>query len=330
MTSTPHDDTEMHGSSHDSSTFYQVAGDYNVYPSGQDTASTDTDTGGTRPGGSGAGGGVLVILAVAAVAIWMLVKASGINDKFIPDSAGTTPASARVAAVQAVRQAIENCATETAPAPATCPQSESGVTETASVRWTLYGDPTDGEVDRFEDGTVYVMGTAIMTVNADASATIEGSALFDVKKVGYYAEVAWDGRHAQLDTIVGSKAAPPEPVTKRSEAYSQQTVLAQVMKFLNKCAAARSADPSPKCPARFTPDGGPKPQEPHWKIKGNPILNARVSFNHDSGLVEVVGQLRLSLYDGTKQRAVYSAPYTAQVYPTSMTSPDVLRITMQN
>lgn len=233
------------------------------------------------------GVGMLVVAAVLGV-IYLLSDADeGRPDDVFPAQTDPLPPGLTTPAVTAAAASgLRSCVREVVLQPVNCPQSvdESYPEDAEDVSWSLHGDPTDGARVSFQSSTkrFQVVGNAIMS--ADYTILDERKAV--TLPVPYLATFTWeDGRLIQDEIRRFSGTADP-PIVKTDPAIPRNRVLSLVAAEFRRCAAVKSAPMPPRCPQPEYPE---EQDHASWVLNGDPVANARVSFDPGTGLTHVVG-----------------------------------------
>ena len=189
-------------------------------------------------------------------------------------------------ATAAIKAAFANCIRQTGLRPDGCPQrAESSFV--SSGQWQLIGDPTQ-----------------TVTFSVDSSTSLVGSGHYQM--VFDYQEKGMDGTAhqpsggayqailnlANQDVAVASiKAATGLPSLVRPAAATDEAVEAIVAKALTACASVTSGNPG-SCPQQYF---FPTASDFHWTLLTDPLLNARVSFDSNSGLFTVKSAFQMKV-----------------------------------
>jgi hypothetical protein len=176
--------------------------------------------------------------------------------------------------------------------PPNCPQAANEMEQSVSdVHWTLYGDPVDGAVVRYEQirGEFNIVGHAVMAVTYNTP--YEGPK-FSLKRVSYQAIVAW--RHGVAELVPGIEStsiSPKLPIVKVGPYPTFPLVNTPVDQAFLRCASSHAMVMSPNCPHL---DATTSATNGHWRIEGDPIVSARSENEPSWGLVDVIGSYAMT------------------------------------
>jgi len=267
---------------------YNVAGDVHITNTGRRPYAQSAEaeeTSGTE-GGSSHGSGWIVVLIVLA----LLIYGASASNEAVQFPAKTAPwpehSTAQLVETPVVNW-LASCANEMVLSPINCPQSASSNGNAVSnVHWTLHGNPSDGAQIRYLNGKFWVLGHAVMTV------TYTDSAEGDQRQMdifGYEATIAWNNNHPTLASLksVGLNAGPS--VIEHDPHLPWSLVSATVLTGFEQCAANKITPMPEQCMGI-----GSYGDHAAWRLIGNPLLNARQSFDPATGLVHVTGSYAMT------------------------------------
>jgi|SRR5215467_7351575 len=278
---------------------FNVAGDMYLL-TGHDIGTTDIEDAGwetTRSDSdSDSGAGIIAFLLIAAIIgffFWNSSQSGGSLPRVpFPLHGSSWPAGATATAVMApVIVGLQDCARAPVLAPANCPQSQTAAYPgVARVRWSLHGDPADGARIVYRKNKFNVAGNTIMLVTySDATRSSD----LNIEIVHYRAQLSWHDNRAILLGIQGVSAVPGPTIIKHTPDVTWSQVQEVVRSAFFSCAAMRSVPLPPQCPT------GPNSNLPRgsgrWHLKDDPLLNARETFNRNSGLIHVTGSYAMSV-----------------------------------
>jgi hypothetical protein len=200
----------------------------------------------------------------------------------------------------AVKASFASCEkqTTTNPDPQVCPQHIDG---NGSGTWRLVSDPTQD-----------------LAVSVDPDLNIAGVGHYQMVFAARGAHAASAGGYSAAIvlaandlTIAGIQPMAGLPGLARPSGATDQDALALVGNALAKCATVQ-AETVADCP-QDTPDLGVT--SVHWKLTGNPLANATVNFDSNTGLLIVHGNYSMSVSyrmfgipkTGTSWPAAYNA-----------------------
>lgn len=258
---------------------------------GSDTTAEDScvPVGDEDRNGSGPAGWLIAgVVCVFAVVLFHSLPSVGSGTVQFPVKSDPWPARASAPLVLApVTGWLASCADQVVLSPLHCPQSASaGGDEVSDVRWTLHGNPGDGAVIRYSDGTFSVMGHAVMTVTYNDS-----GAQWQLAKFGYETTVSWNNGHPALASpLLAVSLTTGPPVVKHNPGLPWTEVSASVLAGFRRC-AAETVTPLPVQCMGTGPDGS----HAAWKLAGNPLLDVAESFDPATGLVHVTGSYAMSV-----------------------------------
>jgi hypothetical protein len=229
----------------------------------------------------------LAIVVLVVYGCYNLFRGSSEVKSSFPIENGQRPAgSSDQAVLGAALGALNACAKVVALKPVNCPQIvDDFYTEDAvQVAWRLHGDPGDGArvVFNGEEGRFHVLGTAVMTVSYKDG---QGPRL-RLRVVQYWSRVEWAGSQPKVAEIRAYDDTPKPSTEKRNPNLPDNMVFPLVENAFQRCASARSAPMPPECPSSKNPITVDKAE---WKLNGNPLVNARATFDVQSGLIHVKG-----------------------------------------
>lgn len=249
-------------------------------------------------------GGIALIVFLVAVGCYNLLSGSSQPKSSFPEENGQRPpGSSNQAVFDTTLDALRNCAKATVLQPLNCPQAiDDFYTDDAEqVSWRLHGEPGDGAMVVFngQEGRFHVLGTAVMTVTyKDAT----GPRL-RLRVVHYWSRVEWANNQPKLAEIRAYDDTPRPATDKRDPNIADDALFPLVEAAFRKCASTKLSPMPPECPTGKTT---PQANRAEWKLNGNPLVNARATFDAPSGLIHVKGN--------------YSATVAYKLWPTGMTS----------
>lgn len=237
---------------------------------------------GNGSGGAAAGGGfgVLVVLAVVA---YFLFSEGALQEPF-PMTNDPWPKGATEGAILAsAKDWITNCAREVVLQPKNCPQSANNQPDAKSIRWTLYGDPTEGAVPHFdEDASLFnVLGSTVMVARYQAS----GTTIFAVDPIHFWAKIKWQDGQVDVEKVSEFKGKPTIKISKQDPYIPWETLSAAVRVAFERCISATKAPMPAGCPTGTISNQ----DEVKWTLDSDPLLTARSSFDSRYGLIHVKG-----------------------------------------
>ena len=212
-------------------------------------------------------------------------------------AAGTDKARA------AIKAYFDKCAKQTGLTPTGCPQSVSNPF-VGSGQWQLVGDPTQDLSVTF-DPALNPAGTGhfqMVFVYQEAGTT---GTLHSPSSGAYSAALALA---ASDITVASISSAAGLPALQRPAAATDQALKDLVVKAFVTCARARAASTA-DCPQGVAFPGA---SNVSWKLHGDPISAATVSFDPTSGLFTVQGNFSM-----TSTYYVQGYPYSRPSYLTS-------------
>jgi hypothetical protein len=193
-------------------------------------------------------------------------------------------AEGEAAAITAVKQAFAQCAAQTSLHPDGCPQRYDDAFA-GSGSWRLIGDPSrdlaigfDNQANLSATGH-YQMLLAYQESNGTRHSAIAG---------GFVAQLGLGASDIAVSSLAPSTNVP---ALQRPSAATDQVVKTVVSKALTACAAIASADP-PDCPQQFF---FPDATILGWKISGDPLANATITYDATSGLFDVHGAFSMTV-----------------------------------
>lgn len=183
-------------------------------------------------------------------------------------------------AKNAIKAYFDGCAKQTSsnPDPQVCPQGANGQ---ASGHWQLVGDPTqDLAIGVDPDLNIAGLGHYQMVFAAGGSHAASAG--------GYSAAIVLAANDLAIASVQPIDGLPG--LTRPSGA-TDQAAMALVGKALAKCATVQ-AESVPDCP-QSPPYFGIT--SVHWKLTGDPLANATVTFDPNTGLFIVHGTYTMSV-----------------------------------
>ncbi|MCC8243654.1 hypothetical protein [Saccharothrix luteola] len=229
------------------------------------------------------------LVAVGAVTAFFLAV-SLVSCFYDPDEEYTTDSGARPSSavnevlVDALENALRDCAKTMVTAPLNCPQAAgTSVATNQIVTWSLHGDPVDGHQMAWRDDHFAVRGNAVMTL---AYKDYFGDSKVKTYVVGYQSRIDWKNDKATVGPLKGIPPLPGESVTKRSVDVSLDDLLPVVKEVFDECANATRIPPPPRCPQ---PVNLSRREQADWSFTGDPLLNVRMETSQADGLIRIHG-----------------------------------------
>jgi hypothetical protein len=190
-----------------------------------------------------------------------------------------------VAAKTAIKAAFDACAKSTSFAPNGCPQ-KNDTYFVNSPQWQVVGDPVQDLTISF-DQDLKPFGTGHYQMEIAYQGAGSPGTHHDVSSGGYNAQL----QLTASDVAVGSIGAVQGlPALQRPAAASDQAAKDLVSKALQQCSAQRLQSP-PDCPQQIVAAGV---SNVRWTLGGDPLANATVTFDQQSGVFTVHGSLAMS------------------------------------
>jgi hypothetical protein len=188
------------------------------------------------------------------------------------------------AAKAAIKTGFDACAKSTSFQPPECPQ-RNDTYFAHSAQWQLVGDPLQDLVISFgQDLSAYATGHYQMEIAYQGSA--QGTQ-HDVSSGAYKAQLLL----ANSDIAVASiSEAQGLPALQRPAAASDQTAKDLVSRALQQCALQKLQIP-PDCPQTIILAAATNFR---WTLSGDPMANATVTFDQQSGVFTVHGAFAMS------------------------------------
>lgn len=189
-------------------------------------------------------------------------------------------------ATAAIKAAFAACAAQAAPRPEGCPQSmpNSGL---PTGQWQLVGDPVQGLAFAV-DSTPNVVGQGhFQMVFSYTRSGVDGGTHVPTGG-GYQSILILSPEGISVGSIQSASGLSGVP---RPTAATDQAVEAIVAPALKACATVISASPG-ACPQLFA---FPDSSDYHWTLLTDPLLDARVTYDADSGLFTVKGDFKMKL-----------------------------------
>jgi hypothetical protein len=203
----------------------------------------------------------------------------------------------------AIKAYFDTCAKQSGLTPTGCPQSVSN-SFVGSGQWQLGGDPTQDLSVSF-DPDLNPAGTGhFQMVFAYQEAGTTGT-LHSSSSGGYSAALALTSSDIAVTSISSADGLPALP---RPAAATDQAAKDLVAKAFAQCARARAAS-SADCPQGLA---FPLASNISWKLSGDPLSAATVSFDQTSGLFIVQGNFNM-----TTTYYVQGYPYSRPSYTTT-------------
>jgi hypothetical protein len=189
-------------------------------------------------------------------------------------------------ATAAIKAAFANCVRQTGLRPDGCPQrAESSVV--SSGQWQQIGDPTQGVIFSVDPNTNLVGGGHYQMVFNFQQKGMEGTA-HKPSAGGYQAILNLTSEDV---SVASMKPATGLPGLARPTAATDAAAEALVAKALTACASVTSGNPG-SCPQQYF---FPTATDFHWTLITDPLLNAIVSYDQDSGLFTVKGAFQMKV-----------------------------------
>lgn len=271
---------------------YNVAGDIHITntASRPDAQSAEVEeTAGTESGSSSGGGWIaLIVLIILVYGGYHFTTSSSDNAVQFPAKTAPWPEHSTAQLVETpVVNWLASCANEMVLSPVNCPQSApSSGNAVSNVHWALHGNPSDGAQIRYLNGKFWVLGHAVMTVTYTDSA--EGNQ-WHMDIFGYEAAITWNDNHPTLTSLKPVSLNTGPLILKHDPHLSLAPVSATVLTGFEQCAALKTTPLPEQCM-------GIRSYGDHaaWRLIGNPLLNARQSFDPATGLVHVTGSYAMT------------------------------------
>ena len=203
----------------------------------------------------------------------------------------------------AIKAYFDTCAKQSGLTPTGCPQSVSNPF-VGSGQWQLVGDPTQDLSVSF-DQDLNPVGTGHFQMVFAYQEDGTTGALHAPSSGGYNAALVL----ASSDIAVASiSSAGGLPALQRPAAATDQAAKDLVAKAFAQCAGAQAASPA-DCPQGLA---FPDVSNVSWKLSGDPLSAATVSFDQTSGLFIVQGNFNM-----TTTYYVQGYPYSRPSYTTT-------------
>lgn len=239
-------------------------------------------------GGCGGVVGVVIVLVVAAV--WFgrgLFGGAAADPDAFPTKSDAWPAGAtRAAVLTAVNQAWTACAQAVVLNPVNCPQDANDpyMNQVSKVRWTLHGDVTDGARITYqsEPGRFDVLGTAVL------SASYRGmyGTGFAANQLYYRAQLSWAKDHVVLATLASYHKAVDKAIVKQDPQVPWELIAPMLGDAFHRCLSRQTLPMGADCPGD---SAAGVTDHVTWTGEGDPLANAKTSFDPVYGVTHVVG-----------------------------------------
>lgn len=238
--------------------------------------------------GSSWGALIFIVFVVISVGGWLF--GSGHSEPPFPKKSQIWPSGANQAAIMApIITQLQSCAKEVVLAPANCPQSTSDTDSGATnVRWSLYGSSDAGARIVYHDGRFDVIGHTVMTVAYQSS---YGGPAFSVQLVQYRASVTWHHSTASLVNLQPSSIKPKPAISVVNPNIPWSQLRSAVSMTFQICIRHGSPMP-PYCPVTDSTSA----TDAKWALSGDPLLNARATYDPSWGLIHVIGSYAAVLH----------------------------------
>ena len=194
-------------------------------------------------------------------------------------SAGTDKVKA------AVKAFLANCAQNASLAPDKCPQSYSNTFANA-VQWQLVGDPTQDLAVGFDQNLNPAATGHFQMVVAYQEPGITGNP-HDLSAGGYAASLLLGTSDVTVNSISSSNGVADVP---RPAGATDQAAKDLVTKAFTKCAVASGLSPA-DCPQVLLSGVA---DNVRWKLMGDPLAGALVSFDSKTGILTVHGAFEMT------------------------------------
>ncbi len=188
------------------------------------------------------------------------------------------------AAKAAIKGAFDACTKATSFAPQGCPQSNDAYFVN-SPQWQLVGDPLQDLTISF-DQDLNPSGTGHYQMEIAYQGGAPGTH-HDVSSGGYTTQLLLAAGGVAVGSISSAHGLPALP---RPAGASDQTAKDLVSKALQQCATQQLQSP-PDCPQNVV---GAGVTNVRWTLSGDPLANATVAFDQQSGMFTVHGSLAMS------------------------------------
>ncbi len=190
-----------------------------------------------------------------------------------------------VAAKTAIKAAFDACAKSTSFAPNGCPQ-QNDTYFVNSPQWQVVGDPLQDLAISF-DQDLNPFGTGHYQMEIAYQGAGSPGKHHDVSSGGYNAQL----QLTASDVAVGSiSAVQGLPALQRPAGASDQAAKDLVSKALQQCSTQRLQSP-PDCPQGIV---AADVSNVRWTLSGDPLANATVTFDQQSGVFTVHGTFAMA------------------------------------
>ncbi len=205
----------------------------------------------------------------------------------------------QTAAAPSIGSAVAACAAQGSSIPSGCPMSDLSINTTAHVKWESVGEPASWMSYAFDtSGQFFAKGHYQMILSTgDGGRAAEGGPFYVLL------DASGDGFKVAKMYVDATGGVPP---AARSQAATDQLILASLRPLFQACAASTDYNPV-NCP-QFTVDFSAT-----WALNGDPLDGAKVTFDGDHGYFVVSGTCSFT-QTGGGYRKTAAGPFVAYVF----------------